>query len=96
MSTKKPASKTRKPKDVAPLAVAFGERSDNVRALQTFLRDHGYAVDDVEGSFDNYTRNAVSMFQEANGLPMTGHWTEADSAATGDLLAQGNVVAFEA
>ena len=40
MST--PKSKTRKAKDVAPVAAAFGERGENVSALQTFLRDHGY------------------------------------------------------
>lgn len=90
-----PRSKTRKPKDTAPPAVMFGEHSDNVRALQTFLRDHGYANEDSEGTFANYTRNAVAMFQEANGMPMTGHWTAVDSATTGDLLAQGSVVAFE-
>ena len=90
----KPKSKTRKPKDVAPLAVQFGERGDNVKALQTFLRDHGYEIPDTDGSFENYTRNAVSMFREANGLGLSGDWDEATSTATGDLLAQGSVVAF--
>lgn len=94
--TSKPKSTKRKVKETAPLAVSFGERSDNVKALQTFLRDHGYAVDDEEGVFANYTRNAVAMFQENNGLPLSGNWDAGSQTATDDLLAQGSVVAFEA
>jgi peptidoglycan hydrolase-like protein with peptidoglycan-binding domain len=89
-----PKSKTRKPEDVAPPAVQFGTRSDDVRALQTFLRDHGYQIPETDGSFENYTRNAVAMFREANGLGLSGDWDERTVAATTDLLAQGNVVAF--
>jgi peptidoglycan hydrolase-like protein with peptidoglycan-binding domain len=94
--TGKPKSTKRTPKETAPVAVQFGSRGDDVKALQTFLRDRGYQIDDVDGSYDNYTRNAVAMFQEANGMPFNGNWDEASVAATGDLLAQGNVVAFEA
>lgn len=91
-----PKSKTRKAKDVAPAASTFGNRGDDVSALQTFLRDHGYQVDDEAGFYGNYTRNAVAMFQEANGMAFNGEWDEATSTATTDLLAQGDVVAFEA
>jgi peptidoglycan hydrolase-like protein with peptidoglycan-binding domain len=89
-----PKSKTRKPKDVSPAVSAFGSRGDNVSELQAFLRDHGYKVDDDPGYYGNYTRNAVAMFQEANGMLLNGHWDEATVTATSDLLAQGGVVPF--
>jgi peptidoglycan hydrolase-like protein with peptidoglycan-binding domain len=89
-----PKSKRKAP-DVAPGPAALGQRGDAVSELQTFLRDHGYPVDDVDGYFGNYTRNAVAMFQEANGMPFNGNWDDASVAATTGLLAQDGVVPFE-
>lgn len=89
-----PASKTRRPPLSTPTPVSFGQRGDQVCELQVFLRDLGYPVGEVDGSFGNRTRNAIAIYQETNGMAAHGHWDLATECATGVLVAQDGVVPF--
>ena len=66
-----------------------GLRNDDVRELQTYLRTIGQNVAaiptvEVTGYYDPQTENAVAVFQENYGLPVTG----AVSALTWDAIAK--------
>lgn len=58
--------------------LSFGDRSDCVGELQTYLKLFGYYVYfdghslDVDNYFGEYTKKAVQAFQTANGLTATG------------------------
>jgi serine/threonine protein kinase len=49
-----------------------GSKSDQVRALQEYLRDNGFLSSAVDGDYGPGTRKAVAAFQKANGLEETG------------------------
>ncbi|MDO5022664.1 MAG: peptidoglycan-binding protein [Eubacteriales bacterium] len=49
-----------------------GDRGDEVRALQTRLRDVKYYTAKVTGNYLEVTEKAVKKVQEAYGLPVTG------------------------
>ena len=55
------------------LPVNFGDVSDSVHALQVRLIELGYLEEGTDdGSFGPMTRDALSLFQENNSLPVTG------------------------
>ena len=47
-------------------------RGEDVLALQQYLKDAGYLKGTADGIYGKGTRQAVSAFQKANGLPETG------------------------
>lgn len=47
-------------------------RGDDVLALQQYLKDTGYLKGALDGIYGKGTRQAVSAFQKANGLEVTG------------------------
>ncbi len=47
-------------------------RGEEVLALQQYLKDAGYLKGAADGIYGKGTRQAVSAFQKANGLPETG------------------------
>ena len=55
----------------------YGDKGDEVRALQTRLRDVKYYTAKVTGNYYKSTTEAVKKVQEAYALPVTG---EADAA----------------
>ncbi len=50
----------------------IGSRSDEVRKIQTALRDKGYFTSSVDGIFGTLTKNAVIAFQREHGLSPDG------------------------
>lgn len=70
--------------------LAFGDRSDRVRALQAALIAAGYTVGAQDGVFGRLTRGAVLQLQADHGLPTTGRvdaatWTLLDGGASRPL-----------
>jgi peptidoglycan hydrolase-like protein with peptidoglycan-binding domain len=66
--------------------LTFGDRSENVRALQKMLADLNYPVGEMDGIFGTLTRQAVLAFQADNKLPTTGMvdfdtWTQLGQAS---------------
>ena len=53
-------------------ALSRGDRGLRVTEMQQRLRDLGYLADDADGIFGPRTQSAVELFQEENGLRMTG------------------------
>ena len=49
-----------------------GDKGEDVKKLQEFLKDHGYLKGAADGDFGPGTVNAVKEFQRANGLSATG------------------------
>ena len=50
----------------------IGSRSEEVRKIQTALRDRGYFTSNIDGIFGTITKNAVIAFQKDNGLSPDG------------------------
>lgn len=50
----------------------IGSRSDEVKKIQTALRDKGYFASNIDGIFGTLTKNAVIAFQKDNGLTPDG------------------------
>jgi peptidoglycan hydrolase-like protein with peptidoglycan-binding domain len=50
--------------------------TDEVRSVQSTLRDLGYDVGDVDGAVGARTRDAIRAFQRDRGLEPTGHLSE--------------------
>jgi hypothetical protein len=46
---------------------------DNVRTVQTKLRDGGFYLGEIDGAYSNQLSAALSRYQIRNGLPITGH-----------------------
>jgi phage tail tape-measure protein len=46
--------------------------SDTVRSVQQALNDRGYNAGPVDGQMGPSTRDAITRFQQAQGLPQTG------------------------
>ncbi|MFL6935607.1 MAG: peptidoglycan-binding protein [Xanthobacteraceae bacterium] len=67
------------PADVG--ALARGARGERVRQLQTALAQQGFQVGEIDGDFGPNTAAAVSAFQSAHGLPVTGVADEATQEA---------------
>ena len=54
-----------------------GDESDEVMKLQERLIELGYLSDTADGQFGSKTQTAVKIFQQMNGLPVTGVADEA-------------------
>lgn len=50
----------------------IGSRSEEVKKIQTALRDRGYFTSSIDGIFGTLTKNAVIAFQKDNGLTPDG------------------------
>lgn len=50
----------------------IGSRSEEVKKIQTALRDRGYFNSNIDGIFGTITKNAVIRFQKDNGLIADG------------------------
>lgn len=50
----------------------IGSRSEEVRKIQTVLKEKGYYTGNVDGIFGTVTKNAVIRFQKDNGLVADG------------------------
>lgn len=55
-----------------PKTVSWGSRGEDVRVLQTKLRDWGYLKGSVDGIYGSATYAAVKSFQQKNGLKADG------------------------
>lgn len=53
-------------------ALYYGSRGPEVRQVQERLRNWGYMKGDVDGEFGQQTFNAVKLFQQRNGIRVTG------------------------
>lgn len=51
---------------------ALGSRGDEVRQIQTKLKNWGYYTGAIDGIYGNGTYNAVKKFQQKNGLAVDG------------------------
>ena len=56
-----------------------GATGDNVAKLQAVLGTLGYDVGPVDGIFGQMTENGVRAFQAAEGLKVTGTWSNTDA-----------------
>ena len=63
--------------------VYWGSRGENVRQVQTKLKQWGYYAGSVDGVFGQSTYEAVTWFQRANGLTADGTVGGATLAALG-------------
>lgn len=52
--------------------IAKGAKGDDVKALQTRLKELGFYSSTVDGDYGNGTVNAIKAFEEYNGLEQTG------------------------
>ena len=50
----------------------IGSRGDEVRQIQTVLKNQGYYAGNVDGIYGTITKNAVIAFQKNNGLTADG------------------------
>ncbi len=66
----------------------YGDRSDNVRAMQQRLKVLGYFTGTATGYFGSSTQTAVENFQRKNGLTVTGI---ADKATMRKMLSDSAV-----
>ena len=46
---------------------------DNIKKVQETLRDKGYDPGPIDGVMGSQTREAISQYQKAENLPVTGH-----------------------
>ncbi len=53
-------------------SLSMGSRGEDVRRLQTRLKELGYLSGSIDGAFGGQTRNAVLLFQELNYLQKDG------------------------
>ena len=72
--------------DAEALAQAQQWVSDYVAAIQTDFRTLGYYAGEIDGIYGPQTIAAVELFQEDNGLPVTGLVDPATQAAVAEAL----------
>ncbi len=58
--------------EALPDGLALGATGDAVAWLQSALAELGFYTAEVQGRFDEATRNAVSLFQQNRGIPSDG------------------------
>ena len=67
-----PSMKTFAQCDSNPPTLEYGASGNEVKVLQQLLQSSGHDPGSIDGKFGPNTRNAVTKFQEANGLVMDG------------------------
>jgi peptidoglycan hydrolase-like protein with peptidoglycan-binding domain len=79
-------------KDAQAVLSKYGSRGEEVRQIQTKLKDAGYYTGDVNGIFDKATETAVKAFQAASGLKQDGIVGSATwQALTGTYMGGGTL-----
>ncbi len=68
----------------------IGSRGEEVRKIQTALKEKGYFDSKVDGIFGTITKKAVERFQKANGLTVDGIAGEKTLKALGITGANNN------
>jgi peptidoglycan hydrolase-like protein with peptidoglycan-binding domain len=63
--------------------VGFVSADDNVRDVQTKLRDGGFYSGEIDGAYSSDLSAALTRYQIRNGLPITGQLDEDTSKAFG-------------
>ena len=56
---------------------------DNVRRVETKLRDQGFYFDEIDGAYSSALAAALTRYQIRNGLPITGQLDEETGKALG-------------
>ena len=80
----KPVEKPAESMEVTLPKLCSGSEGDAVKALQAILRGYGYKLDgDASGKFGRHTMFALRLYQNKQGLPITG---ETDLATWTSLL----------
>jgi peptidoglycan hydrolase-like protein with peptidoglycan-binding domain len=69
--------------DNGPVDSRDGWRPDNVRAVQTKLRDGGFYFGEIDGAYSSELAAALGRYQIRNGLPITGQLDVETSKALG-------------
>ena len=69
--------------DSSPVLSQLGSRSEEVRRIQTRLKDWGYYTGSIDGIYGTKTEMAVRYFQQRNGLVVDGIAGPATLAAMG-------------
>lgn len=69
--------------DSSPVLSQLGSRSEEVRKIQTRLKDWGYYTGSIDGIYGTKTEMAVRYFQQRNGLVVDGIAGSATLAALG-------------
>lgn len=69
--------------EVEEVVSKFGSSGNEVRQIQTKLKNWGYYSDDIDGVYGSRTTSAVKKFQKSNGLTVDG------IAGTATLKAMG-------
>ena len=67
----------------APTVLRLGSSGEQVRTLQSKLKQWGYYSGSVDGVFGSQTQEAVKYFQRRNGLTADGIVGSATAAALG-------------
>jgi hypothetical protein len=68
---------------VALAIVRLVSADDNVRAVQTTLRDSGFYSGEIDGAYSTQLAAALTRYQIRNGLPITGQLDPDTSKALG-------------
>lgn len=74
------------PRLPADETLQYDNNNTHVRSLQVMLQHLGYDTGRTDGYFSRQTEKAVTDFQSANGLAMTGIVTDKEAAAINDAV----------
>jgi N-acetylmuramoyl-L-alanine amidase len=72
----------------ALLGISSSRADENIRALQSKLKESGFFFGEVNGTYSSDTAAAVTRYQIRNGLPISGQLDPATAKSLG--LAAGN------
>ena len=76
--------------EVTEVLSKYGSRSEEVRQIQTKLKQWGYYFGSVDGIYGTQTQDAVIKFQKKNGLTVDGIAGPATLKAMGIFSSSGN------
>ncbi|MGI5877993.1 MAG: spore cortex-lytic enzyme [Christensenellales bacterium] len=74
------------PARAKPIVLGWGDSGDNVKKVQSRLKQWGYYDGPVDGIFGSETYEAVRLFQRRNGLVVDGKVGDQTAAAIGITL----------
>lgn len=74
------------PAKAQPVAIGWGDSGDNVKKVQSRLKQWGYYDGAVDGIYGSETEAAVRLFQKRNGLTVDGVVGDRTAAAIGITL----------
>ena len=73
------AKPTPQPTKKTTTALKYGTTNTDVKAMQARLKELGYFTGTADGKYDAETREAVALFQKANGLKVNGATASAET-----------------